>query len=222
MKTRKESKLHRIVIFWMVDILVGLIRKVSKLTKYKEIEDAQDRGYIRDYVFRCREYIKKAGNVLEFGGGITYAESFNKNVKLAASSLHKDKWKGCDYYFDIMDASTLPEEKFDCILATGVLTCLTDVVTALENFKEMLTEDGILIMTIPGPVLNAGELIGFYSRYGAEQLCRMHFGRVFNVREYGDLNHAIYALTGMGRIKEKESLKRRDNITIITGICCQK
>lgn len=221
LKNRK-SKLCRVIAFKAVDILVNLIRKISESTHYCEIEDAFDRGYIRDYVYRCRKYIRRARNVLEFDGPITYGRGFNENLKLAAWSGHKDKWTTSDYYFDLMDASTLPTERFDCIIATEILYCLTDVHLALENLKELLTEEGILILTIHGPVMNRGENIAFYSMHGAEVLCKEHFRRVFNIREYGDLNHAIYGLMGMGRIKEREDLKAKDNITITTGICCQK
>lgn len=215
-------KISRRISFIIIDLLVTLIRRISKSITYCEIEDAHDRGYMRDYVYHCRKYIKRANNILEFDGIVTYARQYTKHVKFAAYSGHKDRWTESDYYFDVMDADTLPDEKFDCILATGLLVQLIDVHVALKNLREMLTENGILILTIPGPVLSRGELIGFYSRFGAEQICKQYFTQVFNIREYGDLNHAIYALTGMGRIKEKEDLTTKDNITIMTGICCRK
>lgn len=209
--------------FKIIDLSLKLIRPVfGFMGGYPEISDAHNRGYIEDYVYKNRGYIKRADNVLEFAGGIIYSKKYNQNVKYAAWSGHKDRWKGCDYYFDIIDADTLPQEKFDCIVLTEVLNCIIDVNLALENFKKMLTAQGVLIITMHGPVLCNSEIIGFYSRYGAEQLCKRHFHKVFNVQEYGDLNHAIAALMGVGRRKEDESLMAKDKITITTGLCCKK
>lgn len=209
--------------FELINLLTMLIRGISRLMGgYSSISDAHNRGYIEDYISKHRGYIKRADSVLEFGGGIVYSKKYNSMVKVAAWSGHKEKWKGCDYYFDITDAGTLPQEQFDCIVLTDVLNCVIDANLAIENLKRLLTERGILIITVHGPVLCNSEITGFYSRYGAEQMCRHYFRKVFDIEEYGDFNHAIAALLGIGRLKDKESLQSSDHITITTGLCCQK
>lgn len=209
--------------FELIKFLTYIIRGISRLMGgYPDILDAHNRGYVEDYISKHRGYIKRADKVLEFEGSIAYSEKYNPKVKMAAWSEHKERWKGCDYYFDLTDAGTLPQEKFDCIVLTEVLNCVIDVNLVLENLKRLLTDRGILIITVHGPVLCDSDFFGFYSRYGIEQICKRHFRKVFNIEEYGDFNHAVAALLGIGRIVGKESIKASDHITITTGLCCQK
>lgn len=221
MKIMRKSQLRDIA-FRIVDYHAAWIKYLSKYMKYSDIMQAQDRGYIYDYVYRCRELIKKADSVLEFAGEPTYAKEYNLNVKYARYIGQKNM-NDADYYLDLTDSATIPKVKFDCIVATAVINMCINPYVALENLKHMLTDNGILILTIGGPVLSKGSIPCFFSSYGCRCMCEEIFTKVFKVMPYGDLNHGIYALIGSGRPPyENISRREKDKITLITGLCCLK
>lgn len=164
-------------------------------------EDCFDRYYINDYVESNKNYIK--GDVLEFcGGNVIYAKKYGKNpnIKLMTYVGHKDIYSHADYYADLDDISTLPEQKFDCIIATQVIMYNTDPIVALNNLKFMLKPKGVLILTVPGPLFHHSKNTHHMFSFTEESLKYMvdkTFHNYQNFRYYGNLEYTMYMLFWM-------------------------
>lgn len=66
--------------------------------------------------------------------------------------LHVAQQHGFNYqYGDIEEKDTLPVERYEVILMVDVIEHLNNVGKALANIKELLTDDGIAIITTPSP-----------------------------------------------------------------------
>lgn len=124
-----------------------------------------------------------------------------------------------------MMKKTLPDKKFDCIIATQVICYMLDGQNVLNNFKKMLKPDGVLILTTPGPIYQDNAGYGdmfFYSKDGLEKLCENVFKKdnVFNLKHYGNLRTGIQSL--LGEEKDREYLNdNSENLSVLLGICCR-
>ena len=101
--------------------------EISNELKPATREECFDRYYINDYVEMNKDYIY--GDVLEFAGGdVVYAKKYgnNPNVKIMAGLNHKEAYPNADYWADLQKKETLPEQKFDCIVATQVIMYMED------------------------------------------------------------------------------------------------
>lgn len=195
--------------------------EISRHLKPADREECFDRYYINDYVERNRRYIK--GDVLEFAGGEIYAEKYGDSprVKLMTSARHREINPTADYFADLDDRSTLPEEKFDCIIATQVIMYVNDLETALENLRYMLKPGGALILTVPGPLFhhsrNSHHMFSF-----TEESLKFLLERVFHNYEdfmyYGSLEYAMYMLFWMKKNPFEKPAEHEYLYTLVMGI----
>lgn len=198
------------------------LKQISEQLKPVTREDCFDRYYINDYIEQNKHYIK--GDVLEFAGGdIVYAEKYgnNPNIKIMTADKHKDIYPNADYFVDLENIKTLPEDKFDCIIATQVIMYMKDVVKTLENLKYMLKPNGVLILTVPGPLFhhskNSHHMFSF-TEESIKYLCQKVFNNYENFQYYGNLEYTQYMLYWM---KKNHYWGEDDNeylYTLVMGI----
>lgn len=197
------------------------LAEISRHVKPANREDCFDRYYINDYVERNKRYIK--GDVLEFAGGEIYAEKYGQPscVKLMTSPRHREINPTADYFADLDDKSTLPEEKFDCIIATQVIMYVNDLETALENLRYMLKPDGALILTVPGPLFhhskNSHHMFSF-TEESLKYLCDRVFHNYEDFMWYGSLEYAMYMLFWMKKNPCEKPTEHEYLYTLVMGI----
>lgn len=190
-----------------------------------EREECFDRWYINDFVERNKESIK--GDVLEFCGGEVYANKYGDRsvkVKMMTSNRHKEVNAEADFFADLDDANTLPEEKFDCIIATQVIMYVNDVEQTLINLKSMLKPGGTLILTVPGPLFhhskNSHHMYSFTEeslKYVVDKI----FGGWEDFKFYGSLEYAFYMLFWIKRNMKKKPINHEYLYTLILGIAAK-
>jgi SAM-dependent methyltransferase len=190
-----------------------LARKLSP----SEIPRAQDRIYIQHYVESCKKYIR--GDVLEFCG-----VSYVPNATKCAMIGHENIYPGADFYFEMENAATLPNKKFDTIVATQVICYTTEWQKVLGNFKSMLKPNGALIITNSGPICpdcydeKAYGCKSFYTKKGIKDIMEITFGgeNIFNLRSYGDIYSATKVLFGIRR-ENKDEITTDGDFSAIVG-----
>lgn len=188
------------------------------------IDDGFDRSYIEDYMGKTKNYFR--GDVLEFDGKVSYLNSGNANIYKASYIYDRDKYSNSDYYIDLRDETTLPDKKFDCIVATQVICYVVNVFLVLCNLKKMLKPGGVLVLTNSGPIYQ--DITGdgykvFYTKEGLLDLCGTVFGKdnLSDLVVYGDFNHAVYFLLGVKREKSsKRNINNSENLSVLIGLSC--
>ena len=145
----------------------------------------------------------------------------NPNIKIMTADKHKDIYPNADYFVDLENIKTLPEDKFDCIIATQVIMYMKDVVKTLENLKYMLKPNGVLILTVPGPLFhhskNSHHMFSF-TEESIKYLCQKVFNNYENFQYYGNLEYTQYMLYWM---KKNHYWGEDDNeylYTLVMGI----
>lgn len=181
--------------------------KLAEQYPPQNIDDYFDRVYIKRFLEENSEYISNAKNILEFYGIKHYAKDFNKNadVKYLTYRGRDDIFKttncynGGDYYGDLRDISTLPEEKFDCVIATQVM--MYDILKVKEyvaGLKYMLKPNGVLLITLPAsfiPNKQRGIEELFFTEKGLESVLLTQFDKEnINIKTYGNINYHLYTL----------------------------
>lgn len=190
-----------------VDKNIKNILKISKMFSPGCVDEAYDRIFIEDFIKNNSQYIK--GDVLEFCGfNFDYATNYSKEVtsfKKTCAIKHKDIFKA-DYYIDVNDKNTLPNEKYDCIIATNVFMYMPDLNSAFENIKSLLKDNGIMILTFPGISTycpNSGHCFMF-TREGVQNILNKHF-QIINIKPYSSLKSTVYTLFSLKRPKNKNT-----------------
>ena len=201
------------------------IQEIGELAKHLQPTDREecfDRWYINDFVERNQESIK--GNVLEFCGGEVYAKKYgdqSAKVKMMTSLRHKEINTDADFYADLDDASTLPKEKFDCIIATQVIMYVNNVEQSLINLKSMLKPGGTLILTVPGPLFHHSKNSHHMYSFTEESL-KYAVGKVFggwkDFKFYGSLEYVFYMLFWIKRNIQEKPVEHEYLYTLILGI----
>ena len=106
-----------------------------------------DRYYIDRFLTDRREDVR--GRVLEVGDD-RYTRQFGSSVD-QGDVLHAVVGApGATLIGDLVSGDGLPDETFDCIIATQTLHVLYDVVAAAGNLVRMLKPGGTLLLTVPG------------------------------------------------------------------------
>ena len=200
--------------------------EISNELKPATREECFDRYYINDYVEMNKDYIY--GDVLEFAGGdVVYAKKYgnNPNVKIMAGLNHKEAYPNADYWADLQKKETLPEQKFDCIVATQVIMYMEDLTTTLENLKYMLKPEGRLILTVPGPIFhhskNSHHMFSF-TEESIKFLCKKVFNNYENFKCYGNLEYVQYMLYWMKKNPSEKPVNNEYSYTLVMGIVTRK
>lgn len=183
----------------LIALHIDCINRLSKKAHHYSMADAADRKYIMNYVMSCIPYIKKEPDILEFDGGIVYANEVIKriggNVKFATKKGRLERNNIITYEFDIEHECL--QDSFDLIIATQVLGSFVDVCKITKTLKKMLKPNGVLIITVSGPAYpKIRGLVSFFSKEGLVRIGREAFGikNVKNIRSYGDPGAAICML----------------------------
>jgi SAM-dependent methyltransferase len=167
-----------------------------------------DRYYIESFLEEHRADIK--GRSLEvmdlryvdrFGSGVTRRDVLDVDASNRRATI----------VADLADATTIPDDSFDCIVLTQVLQLVFDVRAAIAHLERILKPGGVLLATVPG-----------ISRIGKREqatdlwrftpvACRRLLGANFDpeeveVRSYGNVLSANAFLTGIAA----EELSRQE------------
>lgn len=210
---------------YLTNKAVHILARRARYLAPKCVSDGFDRNYIDNYIAMNKMFL--TGDILEFNGDVLYSQIYaDKTSKIYTASSLEDKDKcNSDFYFDLNQETTLPDKKFDCIIATQVICYMLDGKGVLNNLKKMLKPNGVLVLTNSGPIYQDNQGYGylcFYTTDGLRELCKNVFGNqnVFNVKNYGNLRTAIQSLLGTKRdTKYKDD--NQSNLSVIIGICCK-
>jgi SAM-dependent methyltransferase len=106
---------------------------------------------------------------------------------------------------DIADAPDIPDNSFDCVLVTQVLSWVYDVRAALQTAHRILRPDGVLLATTPGIARIApveSELFGewwHFTSMSAKRVTEEVFGEGnVEVESFGNVLAAAASLYGLG------------------------
>lgn len=167
-----------------------------------------DRYYIEEFLKKKQELI--TGNVLEISEN-TYTKKFGSNV-LTSSVLTFDKNAVFPaIHGDLTDQTTLPQQKFDCFIATQTLNFIQEVEKAVANANFLLAPGAVFL----GTVACLSQISQFdYERWGdywrftdkgLKTLLEKYFSKV-KVYPMGNFAAARCLLEGLA----VEDLKNRD------------
>lgn len=213
------------ILFCLFSINTYCLKVLSKFLQPKNREECFDRPYINDYINLTKEYIRE--DVLEFAGGdVVYAKKYGKcsNVYLMAAIAHKDVYPDVDFYADLDDLTTLPEQKFDCIVATQVIMYMKNVEVALQNLKSMLRPGGVLIITVPGPLFHhskGSHHMFSFTEESLEYLCDKVFHNYEKFKYYGDIStveRMLFWTKAYPKVKKKQDYL----YTLVMGITVKR
>ena len=123
-----------------------------RFVHHRTLDEATDRVYIDKYVESCIEYIKESPNILEFDGGKVYAERILQKrggiVTYATKRGRIEHNNNIGLELDLnIDKKYSGTQKYDVIIATQVISSFVDPISVLKILREMLVEDGLLIIT---------------------------------------------------------------------------
>lgn len=185
-------------------------RKLLKIAKFNgttKVTDSINRVYIEQFIDENQQYIK--GSVLEFKGTENYAHKYMKNVDkityCAGSKFYEEykKFKDIDFFFELDDMSTYPDEKFDCIIFTQCLPYVLTPIDILINVKNLLKPNGIILITSDMFAQNQPEapFLSYITEKGLEQLSNITFGKdnIVSIKTYGDFNSALRYMLNIKR-----------------------
>lgn len=224
-KQRVESEKK---LFALLEKRIESIKDIAALLHPRSWEEAYDRYYINDYVRRHKNEIH--GDVLEFcGGEVVYAEKYGEGVgriDLMAKKGLENAFPDADIYADLEDASTLPEMRYDCIVATQVIMYMYDLETVMDNLKRMLRPGGTLLLTVPGPLSDSSPhsvaRYWSFSEAALKRLCKDTFGNYEDCRAYGSADCGVHMLFRIKCNPDKPPVADDDCHCLILGISCRK
>lgn len=223
-REEKEQKL-----FGLLDAKIEEIKDIASLLHPSAWEESYDRYYINDYLGRHKSAIH--GNVLEFcGGEVVYAAKFGgaaaSHIDLMAKTGLENSFPDADIYANIEDVSTLPPERYDCIIATQVIMYMYDLEAVMNNLKYMLKPGGTLLLTVPGPISDSSphriERYWSFSEMALKRLCKNTFGNYEDCRVYGSADYSIYMLYHIKQNPHKPPIADDEYHCLLLGISCKK
>lgn len=195
--------------------------------RFRKVSEAFDRKYIQEFINEQRRYGRIRGKILEWGGSnVLYSDPSTEDVTICTGM--KDQAKDATVSFDILKSFTIPLElysTFDTIICTQVLNYMIDPITALENIKKLLKDNGNLILTVSGPCYrdrNSEGFKSFWTERGVRDMCKHVFGEenITRPRVYGTFSGAINSLLGLKA--DEEINDKKTDYNVITGITCRK
>ncbi|UXE66807.1 MAG: methyltransferase domain-containing protein [Chryseotalea sp. WA131a] len=178
------------------------LRDVKPVSRSFGIERGKpiDRFYIEKFLGANKHLIK--GKVLEVGE-TRYIKQFGTGVE-SADVLHVEKRMNATLVADLTKLDTLPQNKFDCFIATQVLNFIFDFQKAIEGSYYLLRPGGVMLATVacisrisPYDVVRWGHFWGFYPQ-GIERAFKNVFGEAnVTVQVYGNSLSAICFIKGI-------------------------
>lgn len=202
-----------------------------RFVHHRTLDEATDRVYIDKYVESCIEYIKESPNILEFDGGKVYAERILQKrggiVTYATKRGRIEHNNNIGLELDLnIDKKYSGTQKYDVIIATQVISSFVDPISVLMILREMLVEDGLLIITTSGPSYpRIRGQVNFFSKEGLVKVCSSVFTRknIFNVQSYGDYLSSICMMNYVDkRIFMNHEVENSDyKHDVIVGCLCK-
>jgi SAM-dependent methyltransferase len=160
-----------------------------------------DRYYIDSFLGEHRRDIR--GDVLEVRESL-YVDRYGTDIsRCAVLDIDPDNARAT-MTADLAKPGSLPSQKFDCIVLTQTLQYVSDVPVAVQNLREALRPDGVLLVTVPG-VNRADEdprspSLWSFTEAGCAQLFSTRFEDAnLDVRAYGNVLSSMAFLTGLAR-----------------------
>lgn len=161
-----------------------------------------DRYYIERFMDEHSADIR--GRVLEIAGD-EYIRKFGRDAERAEILDIKEDNPHATFVADLADAPNVPDDTFDCVIATQIVPLIYDFGAALRTCHRILVPGGIMLMTTPGICRIApieAETFGHWwslTSMSAERACSEIFGAEnVRVQTYGNVLSAAAFLFGLG------------------------
>jgi SAM-dependent methyltransferase len=129
---------------------LGLLRRTEPLSRQFGFDRGLpvDRHYIEEFLQRNAYVV--AGRVLEIGDS-SYTHRFGGDRVSAAEVLNVNPdVPGTTYVADLVDASGVPSDAFDCVVLTQTLQFIYDMPAAVRTVHRILRPGGTVLATVPG------------------------------------------------------------------------
>ncbi len=187
-----------------------------------------DRYYIEKFLAKHSHLIK--GRVLEIGDN-EYTLHFGASNVAQSEILHIDSNNTkATYVGDLSNASTLPDNTFDCIILTQTLQFIYDYQKAIATCFRVLKPGGSLLLTVPGishiPQDEWGKYCCWsFTETSIQKVTSGHFGcDHIQTETYGNVLVATAFLYGMGRYELHDAtLNAHDpHYQVIITAACRK
>lgn len=122
----------------------------------------------------AKKFIFSNDTILDIGCGsgdlaklVNHNNYFGYDIDTYSLSLAKNKYPNHSF------ENTIPNKKFDKIIALAVIEHVKDPVEFLYNFKKYLNSDGMVILTTPHPsyewIHDLGVKFGLFSSHASEE-----------------------------------------------------
>lgn len=145
-----------------------------------------------------REYA--SGDLLEAGSGRSPYRETVMELTTSVTRLDIDQSRGPDLVGDVQDMDRIEDESYDTVLSTQVLEHVSRPHDAMQEFRRVLREGGILIMTVPhlSIVHDAPNDYFRYTEFGLRALCERAGFQVLRVEPIGGLLSLVGHLLSLG------------------------
>jgi len=189
-----------------------------------------DRWYIHQFFKNNYKFI--SGDCLEFGE-LTYIKKYGVNVSQKFIFNYSDTTIISNNMIqgDLSKTFELPELNLDCIVCVNVLNFIYDVKAALVGLRRMLKQNGVVIITVAGPVAHISNYDmarwGDYWRFTDISISRLVNEAGFiveDVKSYGNPLACVTQINGYSFEDLKvESLKpNHHDYQLVIGLVARK
>jgi SAM-dependent methyltransferase len=221
----KRLRLSRRERAWRKPRDLGDLRRLEPFTTWGSSRDGPiDRIYINEFIQRHAPDVR--GRALEimndhylvrYGAGVTRADVLDIDESNEKATFHGD----------IVDAPSVPDGTFDCVVLTQVLPLVYDPRAALRTVHRILAPDGVMLATTGGISRIAPLEAPVYGHWwhftsmSARRLAEEVFGEGnVEVETFGNVLAAAGFLFGLGRydLSDDELAVRDPGYEVTIGI----
>ena len=215
---RREAK-------WGQPVDLGDLRRTTPITTWGA---SRGGSILRFYVERFIEQHASDihGRVLEIAGD-EYVQKFGRHVRQTdILDVFPDNPRAT-IIGDLSELPNVPDETFDCVLVTQVLSWIYDVRAALRTVERILVPGGVMLATTPGIARIApveAKLFGewwHFTSLSAQRVSEEVFGEgSVEVQAQGNVLAAAGFLFGLGRydLSAKELVVRDPAFEVVVCI----
>jgi SAM-dependent methyltransferase len=183
---------------------LGGLRRTTPFTTWgAERGGSIPRAYIAEFLGQHEADIH--GRVLEIASD-RYASLFGARVdQVDILDVHEDN-EHATFIADLADAPSVPDNTYDCVIVTQVLSWIYDVRAGFRTAHRILAPDGVMLATTPGLARQAPvekKLFGewwHFTAMSATRVAEETFGKGnVEVQTYGNVLAAAASLFGLGQ-----------------------
>lgn len=199
-----QARAHRREAVFRKPKKLGDLRRTTPVTTWgAERGGSIPRAYIAEFLGQHEGDIR--GRVLEIASD-RYARLFGAGVdRVDILDLREDNEQAA-FIANFADAPQVPDNAFDCVLVTQVLSWMYDVRAGFRTAHRILAPDGVLLATTPGIARHAPvekDLLGewwHFTAMSAKRVGEEIFGEGnVEVQTYGNVLAAAASLFGLGQ-----------------------